>query len=114
MKTIAKGELFKHLSGFLQTKGIELKEGSYARGVEKSCGLLTNAINLGQKGLAKAKGGIDRNLEKMREVIHEKTAPKSPAAPPAKAPAAPGQRNPPGAAASARKAVRKKTQRKRG
>ncbi len=77
MKPFEKDELFQHLSDFLKNKGVELKEGSYARTIQKSCGLLADAINLGQKGFGRAKVEIDRKLDQMRQVIHEKTAPKA-------------------------------------
>lgn len=94
MKTIQKDELFEHLSGFLRSKGIDLKEGSYAHRIRQGCNLLADAVNLTQGGLAKAKAGIDEKLSRMRQVIHEKTAPKPPraggdAASPAAAPAEP-------------------------
>jgi hypothetical protein len=79
MKTIQKEELYEHLSGFLKAKGIELKDGSYPRGIQAGCSLLADAINLSQQGLKRAKTQIDRNLERVRQVIHEKTAPSSPA-----------------------------------
>jgi len=107
MKPIEKQELFQHLSGFLKSRGVELTEGSYAQGIKKSCDLLTDAINLGQKGLGKAKVKLDEQLEHMRQVIHEKTAPKSPPSPPPAAGAAPktGPRKPrPSAKSKARKA----------
>ncbi len=88
MKPVKKDELYQNLSGFLKAKGIELKEGSYAHGIQKSCALLADAINLGQEGFERAKVGIDRKLDQMRQVIHEKTAPK-PAAPAATAAAPP-------------------------
>jgi hypothetical protein len=93
MKPIEKHELYQNLSGFLKTKGIELKEGSYAHGIQKSCGLLADAINIGQEGFERAKVGIDRKLEQVRQVIHEKTAPKpaTPAATAAAPPASPSQ-----------------------
>ena len=78
MKPIQKDELFTHLGQFLKGKGIELKEGSYANCIQKSCGLLTDAINLSQAGVQKARDGIDNKLDQMRQVIHEKTAPKPP------------------------------------
>jgi len=81
MKRINKDELFEHLSGFLKTKGIELKAGSYAQGIQKSCSILADAVNLGQQGLERAKDGLDKNLDKVRRVIHEKTAPKPPPGP---------------------------------
>src|SRR5260370_21856658 len=88
MKPINKDELYEHLSGFLKAKGIEMKEGSYTQRLQKGCNLLADAVNLGQKGLQKAKSEIDRKLDQMRQVIHEKTAPKTPS------PAA-GRGNPP-------------------
>ena len=80
MKALEKDELYQHLGGFLKSRGIELREGSYAQGIQKSCHLLSEAINLGQKGIDQAKSGIDKKLDQMRQVIHEKTAPKSAAA----------------------------------
>jgi hypothetical protein len=77
MKAIQQDELYEHLSGFLKGKGIELKEGSYANGIQKGCTLLADAINLSQKGLSRAKVEVDKKLDQMRQVIHEKTAPKS-------------------------------------
>lgn len=82
MKSIQIDELYEHLSGFLRTKGIELKQGSYANGIQKGCMLLADAINLSQKGISRAKGEIDKKLGQMRQVIHEKTAPKAKAATP--------------------------------
>jgi hypothetical protein len=85
MKPIQKDELYAHLSQFLEAKGIEMKDGSYPRGIQAGCSLLADAINLSQKGIKQAQSEINKNLERMRQVIHEKTAPKSaakPAAPP--------------------------------
>jgi hypothetical protein len=76
MTPLNQDDLYQNLRGFLKIKGIELQEGSYARGIQKSCSLLTEAINLGQKGLDRAKVGIDAKLDQMRQVIHEKTAPR--------------------------------------
>jgi hypothetical protein len=82
MKSIQRDELYSHLGQFLKTKGIELQAGTYTQRIQKGCNLLTDAINLSQKGLSKAKAGIDQRLEQMRQVIHEKTAPKPPTPPP--------------------------------
>jgi hypothetical protein len=87
MKPIDKDELYQNLSSFLKTKGIELTDGSYAHGIQKSCSLLADAINLGQQGFERAKTEVDKRLDQMRQVIHEKTAPKPP--PTAQAPPAP-------------------------
>jgi hypothetical protein len=76
MKPIQKDELYEHLSKFLKAKGVEMKDGSYPKAVQKGCSILADAINLSQKGISQAKERIDRNLDRMRQVIHEKTAPK--------------------------------------
>src|ERR1017187_4805858 len=76
MKPIQKDELYAHLSQFLKAKGVEMKAGSYPRGIHAGCSLLADAINLSQKGITRAKGEIDKSLERMRQAIHEKTAPK--------------------------------------
>jgi len=82
MKPIEKQELYEHVSGFLNERGIHLTSGSYADGIKKSCSLLADAINLSQKGLDRAKVQINDTLSNVRQAIHEKTAPKSPPAPP--------------------------------
>ena len=76
MKPIQKDELYEHLCQFLKAKGIEMKDGSYPKAVQKGCSILADAINLSQKGITQAKVQIDKNLDRMRQVIHEKTAPK--------------------------------------
>ena len=75
MKPIEKNELYQHVSEFLKGKGIELKAGSYANGIQTGCSILADAINLSQRGLSRAKAGLDEKLSQMRQVIHEKTAP---------------------------------------
>ena len=65
----------------MKAKGIEVRDGSYAQVMRKGCTLLGDAINLGQKGIARAKNEIDQKLEQMRQVIHEKTAPKAQSSP---------------------------------
>ena len=75
MTPLNQDELYHNLRGFLKAKGIDLQDGSYARGIQKSCSLLSDAINLGQQGLGRAKVEIDKKLDQVRQVIHEKTAP---------------------------------------
>jgi hypothetical protein len=89
MKPIDKDELYEHVSGFLKGKGVELKAGSYANGIQKGCTLLAEAINLSQKGLSRAKVEVDKKLDTVRQVIHEKTAPKTKAAAQTAKPAGP-------------------------
>jgi len=118
MKSIEKDELYEHFRGFLKTKGIELKEGSYSQTIQKSCSILADAINLSQRGIEKAKTGIDDKLDKMRQVIHEKTAPKPPSASTGPTAAAPGPNSEPQAKtagtgpARAKRAARKGTPQK--
>ena len=102
MKPIEKHEIFEHLSGFLKAKGIEMKDGSYSQGIQKACEILTDTVNLSQKGLEKAKGTLDKNLDRVRQAIHEKTAPKPPANPFA-APPKPAAAKPAAAKAAAKK-----------
>jgi len=88
MNPIQKDELYENISQFLKNKGIDLKEGSYTKGIHAGCSLLADAINLSQTGIERAKTGIEKKLDKVRQVIHEKTAPKPPVAtsPPPPAP----------------------------
>jgi hypothetical protein len=88
MNPIQKDELYENISQFLKNKGIELKEGSYTKGIHAGCSLLADAINLSQTGIERAKTGIEKKLHQVRQVIHEKTAPNPPvsAAPPPPAP----------------------------
>ena len=75
MKPLEKDELYQNLQGFLKNRGVELKPGSYSLKIQKSCELLSDAINAGQHGLARAKVEIDNKLDQVRQVIHQKTAP---------------------------------------
>jgi len=88
MKPINKDELYDHLTGFLKSRGVELREGSYAKSVQAGCTLLADTINLGHEGLQRAKLEMDKRLDQMRQTLHEKTAPK-PAAKTAETPPKP-------------------------
>jgi hypothetical protein len=119
MKPIEKDELYQHLNEFLATKGISLKQGSYAQTIQKSCRILADVINLGQQGIDRAKNGLDQKLDQVRQVIHEKTAPKPPrmprtetaAADPASAPPAESVKNPEPAIPVRKAASAKRTKR---
>jgi hypothetical protein len=91
MNRIKKDELFTHVSAFLKTRGIELQSGGYTTAIEKGCQVLADTINLSQQALERAKTGIEQNLDKAREIIHEKTAPRKPPVqrPPGPEPTAP-------------------------
>src|SRR4051812_31925638 len=76
MKPIEKDELYDHVTGFLKNRGIEMKEGTYTKGILKGCTLLADAINLSQSGLELARTEIEKKMDQMRQVIHESTAPR--------------------------------------
>ena len=82
MKTINRDELYQNLSEFLKSKGIELRDGKYPQRVRQGCNLLTDAINATQKTVERTKIGVDKKLDKLRQSIHEATAPKPPTASP--------------------------------
>lgn len=98
MKPIQKDELFGQVSSYLKTRGVELKEGSYSQAVERSCGILADVINLTQQGVERAREEIDKRVDQMRQVIHEKTAPH---AQPTASAAGPGASEPAAAASEA-------------
>jgi len=77
MKPIEKDELYENLRQFLKGKGLELTEGSYSKGIHAGCSLLADAINLSQAGIERAKNEIGKKVNQVRQVIHEKTAPRS-------------------------------------
>lgn len=78
MKTIKKDEIYKSLNGFLKSKGIKLSSGTYSKAVRKACGFLTDAVNVAQEGVHKTKIKVDTNLDKLRQTVHDATAPKPP------------------------------------
>ena len=98
MQTIKKDELFRNLGDFLKSKGIELNEGSYTTRIQQGCNLLADAINATQTTVKKTKVKVDGALDKLRQSIHETTAPKPPPAAtksrPAKKPAKPSAKRP--------------------
>ena len=79
MNQINHEELFGNLKTFLKSKGIELQEGSYAQRIRQGCDILTDSINVSQRTLRRAKSAMDKGLDRLRQTIHEQTAPKSPA-----------------------------------
>jgi hypothetical protein len=95
MKPIEKDELYEHVSGFLKNRGVEMKEGTYTKGIQTGCTLLADAINLSQSGIERARVEIEKKLDQMRQVIHESTAPRSSAeSPPSPAAARPSPARP--------------------
>jgi len=80
MKPIKKDELFESLGDFLKLKGVELKDGDYAKRIRQGCNLLTDAINGTQKTVKHARVEVDKKLDQLRQTIHEATAPKPPRA----------------------------------
>ncbi len=83
MKKIKPDEIYNNLRGFLKDRGIELvDEGSYTQAIRKSCGLVSQAVNLTQESLHRAKDEVENALDQARQIIHEKTAPCEAAAAP--------------------------------
>ena len=77
MNKIDKDELFRHLSGFLKAKGVELQDGPYTQQVQKGCGILADTVNLSQQAFDRAKTEMERQLDHMRQIIHQSTAPRT-------------------------------------
>jgi hypothetical protein len=88
MKKIDANELYQNLSGFLLAHGVELKDGAYTERIRKGCHTLTEVINTTQNTVARARGTVDRNLDRLRQTIHDATAPEAPRTPGAPPPAA--------------------------
>ncbi len=82
MKKIEENELYDNLSRFLKNKGVELTAGSYARVLQRGCSLLTDAVNLGQRGVHTVGTELNDKLDQLRQCVHEATAPKTQAPPP--------------------------------
>ena len=76
MSKIKKEELFGNLKDFLKSKGIELQQGSYTERIRQGCGLLADSVNLSQDAVHRAKEAVDKSFDQLRQVIHEKTAPR--------------------------------------
>jgi hypothetical protein len=91
MKKIKRNELFRSVSAFLAERGVELKDGSLTGTIRKGCDMLTEAVNLAQGGLAKAKAGVGAKVDQIRQAVHEKTAPQ-PKSGPSTPPKPPGAR----------------------
>jgi hypothetical protein len=87
MKTIEKDELYRTISEFMKAKGLELTEGPYAGHIRRGCDLLSDAINVAQRTVVRAKEEMDKKLLRLRQCIHEATAPPQPETPPSPAPA---------------------------
>jgi hypothetical protein len=94
MSKVDKDEIYGHLSQFLKDKGIDLQEGAYTRTLQKGCAVLADTINLSQQAMERAKSQIEKNLDRAREVIHQKTAPRTPPVQPQPAAAAPDEGQP--------------------
>lgn len=76
MKTIKHNELYEHVTEFLRSRGIELKDGTFTRGIRRGCTLLTDTVNTAQQGIHKAKNQVETKVNEVRQAIHRKTAPR--------------------------------------
>ena len=105
MKTVKQDELFQNVSDFLKSKGIELKDGTYTQRVQSGCGFLADVVNATQRTVRSAKTKADAAFERLRQSIHEATAPKPPPRPKSSAKAS-------NSAHTKRKPARKRASRK--
>lgn len=76
MKTIKHEEIYENLSSFLKSKGVELTDGSYVRGIRQGCEVLADTVNAAQRTVSTAKTTVESKLDQLRQSIHKATAPK--------------------------------------
>jgi hypothetical protein len=76
MKKIKKEEVFGNFRDFLKSKGIELQEGPYTQRIRQGCEVVADSVNLSQQAFRHTKSAVNRGLNHLRQVIHERTAPK--------------------------------------
>lgn len=87
MKKLGKDDLYRHIDQFLKEKGIELRDAApLGRGLQKGCQAFTDAINSAQAALEKARNRMDGGIDKMRDIVHKKTAPRKKAKAPKSTP----------------------------
>ena len=109
MKTIEKDELYRTISEFMKSKGLELTDGPYAGHIRRGCDLLSDAINATQRTVVRAREEMDKKLLKLRQCIHEATAPNPPPPPPPPSSPPSAATEPPAAGKAAARAAKKKT-----
>ena len=109
MKTIGKDELYRTISEFMKSKGLELTDGPYAGHIRRGCDLLSDAINATQRTVVRAREEMDKKLLKLRQCIHEATAPNPPPPPPPPSSPPSAATEPPAAGKAAARAAKKKT-----
>ena len=76
MKKIDKNELYGHVREFLKGKGVELQDGTYSRRIQQGCHILAKTINTSRDALQRAKSEAGKRIDKVRQAIHEQTAPR--------------------------------------
>ena len=75
MKKLGKDDLYQHIDQFLKDKGIDIQDAKpFGRSLQKGCQALTDTINGAQAAMEKARNRMDSGIDKMREIIHKKTA----------------------------------------
>ena len=76
MKRIKNDEIFRNVTKYLKSRGVELTAGSYAERIQNCCSTLTGMVNLSPEGIERATTQIDTQLDRLRRTVHEATAPK--------------------------------------
>ena len=75
MNKIDKDEMFENLRGFLKGRGVSIEDGSYSKRIQQGCNLLTDVVNATGSAVERAKVEADKAMDKLRQSIHEATAP---------------------------------------
>jgi len=88
MKTIDSDELYRNVTQFLERKGVELKDGSYAKRLQQCCGLLADVVNTTHKTVTRACAEMDRKLKDIRETVRGGARKAPPVVPPETGPTA--------------------------
>ncbi len=77
-KKLNQDELYRNMESFLKSKGIEIKDTVFwGKQLKTGCRLLTEGVNHAQSAIETARTTMEGQLEKMRDVVHRKTAPKT-------------------------------------
>ena len=76
MKNIDHNDLFRHVSGYLESKGVQLQDGDYARRLREGCRVLAGIANRTQSTVDTVRIKVDDGVDRLRQFVHEKTAPR--------------------------------------
>lgn len=78
MKKIDKNELYQTLRDFLKSKGISLDDGAYTQRIQQGVNLVADAVNTTQNAVGRAKVKVEKTVDRLRQSVHQATAPRPP------------------------------------